>query len=69
MSALIENHCFRLLERGPRINFDNHFDLDMDDATARIRYNFTIGELQCLSIKLRLPQLLLLTSAGDSPQR
>ncbi|KAE8967973.1 hypothetical protein PR002_g27893 [Phytophthora rubi] len=65
MSTLIANHCFRLLDHEPRINFSNSFNLALHDSTARVRYNFTIAQLHRVSIQLQLPQDNLRTPEGD----
>jgi hypothetical protein len=69
MSTLMANHCFRLQEHAPRINFSNSFNLALDDSTARVRYNFTIAQLHLLSIQLQLPRGGLRTPEGDVVSR
>lgn len=66
---LQEQNCLWLLDAAPPVNRSQSFEVVLDDATAKVRYRFTIAQLRTLASKLRLPAQGVTTPSGDRVNR
>jgi hypothetical protein len=69
MKTLNRLHRFRLRDTAPSIDASHVFDTLLDDATAKVRFRFTLRELNTLAVKLQLPSDGVTTAAGDRVPR
>lgn len=69
MAALQQHNCFRVRSAAPPVDRSRSFDTMLDDATAKVRYRFTVAELSVLAVKLKQQEDGILTESGDRVSR
>ncbi|GMG17383.1 unnamed protein product [Phytophthora fragariaefolia] len=69
MKTLMKLHCFRLRDAAAVVDPSRRFDEMVADATARLKYRFTVAQLYQLASVLGLPREGVRTDAGDNVPR
>lgn len=69
MTALQHHNCFRVRSAMSPVDRSRSFDAMPVDATAKVRYRFTVTELSVLAAKLKLPEDVILTESGGRVNR